>query len=386
MTDHLDPSDSATSHGPDHWDAISRFLAGESSAGDAAEIRQWLGEHPADAHVVAALDRLLPAGGLDAQLAQSTQAGTLTFGRPVDVEGALRRVHAQMETTVSAPALMVGDRRKALLAEARSKGASGPLAPDRTYTRLLWAAAAAVVAAVGVTQWRSRDEGTPTVAQTFNAPVGASDSVLLADGSRVILAPGSNLTVAANYGQGQRGVELEGAAQFTVLHDDKRPFTVRSGSAMIYDLGTVFTVKAVEGRGVVVAVTEGSVRLSDVSTTGTTRSITLAAGDRGRLGTDGTLVSERGSVTPDESAWVVGKLVYTDASLAEVQADLRRWYGVELVVNDSAWRARSIQSHAFTSEPVEKFVERLTNMWGALPATRSHDTLFVDRSGDRFKH
>ena len=52
---------------------------------------------------------------------------------------------------------------------------------------------------------------------------------------------------------------------------------------------------------------------------------TLQAGDRGRLRADGTVVSERGSVTPDEAAWVVGKLVYRDAPLDEVQADLRRW-------------------------------------------------------------
>lgn len=379
MTDHLDPSDSARSPSPDQWDAIARFLAGESSVGEAAEIRQWLIDHPGDAQVVAAIDCLLPASGQDAQLAQSAQPGTLTFVRPVDVEAALRRVHAAMETTVSAPTLTaVGEPRNARLPIRTVVPAK------RSYTGAMWAAAAAIVAAVGVTQWRSSAEGTLQVAQTFNAPVGASDSVLLSDGSRVILAPGSRLTVAANYGQGQRGVELQGAGQFIVLHDDKRPFSVRSGSAMIYDLGTVFTVKAVEGRGVVVAVTEGSVRLSDWSSTGNSKAITLAAGDRGRLGTDGSLVSERGSVTPDDSAWVEGKFVFRDASLAEVQADLRRWYGVELVVAENV-RTTSITSNGLLSDSVEKSVRNFAAAWGAV-ATRSHDTLFIDRSGDRSKH
>ena len=380
MTDHLDPSDSATPPKPDQWDAIARFLAGESSAGDAADIRQWLGEHPGDAHVVATLDRLLPASGQDSQLVQSPQAGTLPFGRPIDVEGALRRVQAQMETTVSAQTLtMVSEPERRL-----PKRTTVP--PKRSYAGAWWAAAAAVVAAIGVTQWQANNDGPSTVAQTFNARRGASDSVLLSDSSRVVLAPGSKLTVAANYGRGQRSVELEGDAQFTVVHDAMRPFSVRSGSAMIHDLGTVFTVKAVEGKGVVVAVIEGSVSLSDMSPSGNMKAITLAAGDRGRLGTDGKLVSERGSVTPDESAWVVGKLVYVDASLAEVQADLRRWYGVELVVTDSVWRTRSITTQGMVSEPLDKLMGRLTTMWGEAVVKKSGDSLIVDRSGDRSKH
>jgi len=379
MTDHLEPSDAATPPNPDQWDAIARFLAGESSAGAAADIRQWLSEHPGDAQVVAAIDRLLPASGQDARLAQIPQAGTLPFGRPIDVEGALRRVHAQMETTVTGPTLpRVGELERRL--PTRSA-----VSPKRSYTGAWWAAAAAVVAAVGFTQWRVGNEGAPAVAHIFSAPVGASDSVLLSDGSQVILAPGSKLTVAGNYGRGQRNVELQGEGQFTVRHDAKRPFSVRSGSAMINDLGTVFTVKAVEGQGVVVAVTEGSVSLMDMSPTGNTKAITLAAGDRGRLSTDGQLVSERGSVTPDESAWVVGKLVYRDASLAEVQADLRRWYGVELVVGDSAWRALPITTGGVVTELPEKMVDRIAAMLGGV-VTRHLDTLYIDRSGDRSKH
>ena len=77
MTDHLDPSDSDSSPNPDQWDAIARFLAGECSAGDAADIRQWLSEHPGDAHTVAAIDRLLPLNGQDVGLAKSPEAKAL---------------------------------------------------------------------------------------------------------------------------------------------------------------------------------------------------------------------------------------------------------------------------------------------------------------------
>ena len=102
---------------------------------------------------------------------------------------------------------------------------------------MLLAAAALAIAAVGVTRWQIGTD-TTTVAVTYNTPVGSSDSISLADGSNVILAAGSRLIVAADYGKGQRNVELLGAGHFTVRHDEKRPFSVRAGSAVVRDLGT----------------------------------------------------------------------------------------------------------------------------------------------------
>lgn len=377
MTDHLQPSDPANT--PDQWDAIARFLAGEASAGESADVRQWLSEHPDDARVVAALDALLPRSIQDEQLAASVSMGALPFGRPVDVESALRRVHAQMETTPAAPTLTVSRSTKA------PKVSAPPAATSQSWGKIAFAAAAVAVAAAGITSYRSAGNSAETVAVTYNTPVGTSDSVTLSDGSQVILAAGSRLIVAANYGDGQRNVELQGAGRFTVKHDEKRPFSVRVGSALIKDLGTVFTVKAVDGAGVVVAVTEGSVALSDSSPAKVAAAVNLQAGDRGRMLADGSVVSERGTVTPEEAAWVAGKVVYHDATLAEVQADLRRWYGVELVVADSTLRSRSVTTDLVTTEPAEQFVNRLATMMEGV-VTKRGDTLFVDRSGDRLKH
>ncbi|MEO7997258.1 MAG: FecR domain-containing protein [Gemmatimonadaceae bacterium] len=381
MTDHPRPSDPANT--PDQWDAIARFLAGEASAGEAADARLWLSEHPDDARVVASLDALLPPSIADAQLADTAAGGNaagsaLPFGRPIDVESALRRVHAQMLTTSTAPALTVSRQARS------NRTPAIAMKRPHSWSKVGWAAAAALVAGVAVTNWRSGLK-TEAAVLTYNTPVGTSDSVVLSDGSKVILAAGSRLIVAANYGNGQRNVELQGAGQFTVKHDARRPFSVRSGSAVIRDLGTTFTVKAVDGAGVVVAVSEGSVSLSDSTATHVGAAVNLLAGDRGRLRADGTVLSERGSVTPDEAAWVVGKLVYRDAPLAEVQADLRRWYGVELIVRDPTLATPTITTQGATNEPAVKLAEKLAFSWGGVVIQRG-DTLFVERSGDRPKH
>src|SRR3954468_24269054 len=49
-----DPSGSSI-----EWEAIARYLAGESSEEESARIAQWLAEHKADAALLAALDKTL---------------------------------------------------------------------------------------------------------------------------------------------------------------------------------------------------------------------------------------------------------------------------------------------------------------------------------------
>ncbi|MBC8088160.1 MAG: FecR domain-containing protein [Phycisphaerae bacterium] len=372
MTDQPTPPDSATT--PYQWAAIAGFLAGEGSAGDTAAIRQWLQEHPNDAQVVASLESLLPTTAV-ASAPRSSGNGALAFERPVDTESALNRMHARMQ----AEGQRAAHHTRPSTLGSRSKTAFTP-AP-KPWTPMLWAAAAAVIAVVGVSQLRRGTAAIPSVAVTYDTPVGATDSVTLSDGSLVILAAGSRLTVSANYGQGQRDVELQGEGRFTVKHDATRPFAVRIGSALVRDLGTVFTVKSI-GSAVVVAVTEGSVSLSDSAQSHRAQAVDLNAGDRGRLLADGSVVSERGTVTSDEASWVVGKLVYRDASFAEVQADLRRWFGVELVVSDSALRGNSITAYGTIGEPVKNLIAQLEGMMGGVATTRG-DSVFIAPAGGK---
>ena len=78
--------------------------------------------------------------------------------------------------------------------------------------------------------------------------------------------------------------------------------------------------------------------------------------------------------------------------------DLQRWYGVRLVVRDTAWAAQTITTQGEAREPVDRMIGRLTGMWGEGAVVTKHgDSLIVvdrsnndrpigDRSGDRSKH
>lgn len=337
-----DPRAPLPGQDPERWDAIARYLAGESAPAEAAEVRRWLEEHPRDAALVSALDGLLDH-------AVSRPAA------PVDVEGALARVHGRMD----APAVVSLRDRTAARSAARAAGSSRPA----WRTPLVRAAALLAIAGGGAAWWSSRGhEGATAAALVHETGVGERDSVRLADGTLAVLGPQSRLEVTAGYGAARRDVRLVGEGFFEVTHDDARPFTVLAGDAAVRDIGTAFTVRATRG-AVRVAVTEGAVLLRPASRADA-EGVVLHEGDVGRLDAGAEAQAERGVAGVDELAWRSGRLVFRDAPLDEVAAALSRWYGVELEVADSTLRARRLTA-SFEGEPVERVLQVIGLALGA---------------------
>jgi transmembrane sensor len=78
----------------------------------------------------------------------------------------------------------------------------------------------------------------------------------------------------------------------------------------------------------------------------------LRQGDRGTLD-DGRMTAERAAATEDDLAWTRGRLVFRDAPLEQVAADLRRWYGVELRAGDDAVAARRLTASFGEEAPAD---------------------------------
>lgn len=319
------------------WDAIARFLAGESSAEEARSVQLWLEANPAEQDLVTRLD---------AALATDAPAD-------IDVEAALARVHARMHDGTDAaqtPRLTVTSNR----------------APTRWRTITVGGLlAAAAVAGVMFTMRQSAPITPPTesAAHTYATRVGQRDSVKLADGSRVLLGPDSRLTVPADYGTSARTVQLRGDGYFDVQHDATKPFAVYVGSAVIEDIGTTFTVESDAGDTTSVAVVNGSIRLRGSSSSPNGGAV-LAAGDRGSIDARGNVKLERQSVRDDDTAWTTGRLVFRDASLARVAGEIHRWYGVTLRIEDRSLLNRHVTA-TFAGEPIDQVLKILGLTLGA---------------------
>jgi transmembrane sensor len=260
----------------------------------------------------------------------------------VDVEAALQRVKARF-----------GEAKVYELPTRKS-------IPERSSmgwrSNLIGVAAGIAVLAAGALIWRATQRGpdapAPMIAaQTFETGVGETDSLRLPDGTRVVLAPGSRLGFASDYGSKTRRVELLGEALFDVAHDDARPFSVLAGTATIRDIGTTFTVRHFDEANIEVAVTRGSVVLHR-SDRQEREGIVLRAGDLGVFNR-GLATLHRAAVTAADTAFVSGRLVFEETPMPVVAAELQRWYGVTLRLDDREVASQHITA-SFKGEPVRE--------------------------------
>lgn len=341
------------------WEALARYVSGESAPDEVDALRRRLAEHPGDSALVEALDRAIARP-------------TVPAADAVDVESALRQVKARRDT--SAP-LRLAPRPITRVAEHRR--------PVFTSRMPFFAIAAAAILAVSLLLWRRvvpHERATVASSTTFETTVGERDSLRLPDGTLVMLAPRSRVTLAAGYGDAHRTVELQGEAFFEVAHDDSHPFVVRAGAAAIRDIGTAFTVRE-EGRdSVVVAVTTGTV-LMRVAASSADSGVVLHAGDMGTLGPAGRVVAQRGAGEKAPVRFVGGALVFRDATMAEVAGELHRWFGISFHVADAGVAGRRL-SATFTGESPQQVLDVIRTALGAEFELRGDTVVARSAKGD----
>ena len=318
---------------PEDWDRVARYLAGEAEPREAESTRRWL---EADA------ERLAMVNALQTALENVSREDS----RNPDVESALRKVKSGFDRTKSI----------SVSASAGRDNSGWMLAP------YLKAAAVLLVLLGGAFLWRDiSGSGSGSIARTFATTVGERRQFRLADGTGVVLGPESRLIV--NPHSSDRSVSLEGDGYFTVVHDASRPFTVRVGTVKIEDIGTAFSIQTDERGGIRVAVASGSVALGPHGADRGSAEV-LRARDRATVNSSGIVGVERSAVSDDDLAWVQGRLVFRDAPVIQVGAELYRWYGVRLRVADSTLSNLHLTA-SFSGESVDRVLNVIALSLGA---------------------
>ncbi len=275
---------------------LARYLAGEASAAEQAAIEAWAASDYANQTELTQLRAMF-----------GTKPTTATW----NIDIAWTTVARQL------------DRPRAEI----------EVIPIRRPFAVRWLAAAAVLLAAGGGAWFYSQSGPAEVA--FRTAVGQQQTIDLSDGSRVILAPASTLTVHAGFGRKTRSLSLTGQAWFEVGHDASRPFRVQVGAVSIEDLGTEFEVEA-HSSEIRIAVAKGSVAIHATSST----PVQVNAGDVATVvaGGQGTVAHQ----APVErlTSWRQGTLAFEDRTLGEVAEELRHWYDVSFVLNGNAGTRR----------------------------------------------
>ncbi len=260
----------------------------------------------------------------------------------------------------------------AMLATAAPASVNDNAVPRRAATPRAWAgwSAAAAAMLLAVAAYPLLERGDSTYA-TVTAP-GEQRVVALADGTRIAMNGGSRITLHRN---DPRLARLDrGEATFSVVHDAARPFTVEAGDDRIQDVGTVFNVALAAG-ATEIGVAEGAVLYNPAE-----EAVPLKAGQTLRAAPDGTRIS-LGSAAPDAiGTWRYGRLVYRDARIGQVAADVSRYLGVA-VTADPAVAGRLFDGVIILDHDAPRLLARLAPLLdvAARPSDRGWRLIPPDR-------
>lgn len=200
----------------------------------------------------------------------------------------------------------------------------------------------------------------PAVQDTLYATaVGAHREIVLEDGSRISLDTDTRLRVA--YRDTERSLFLEhGRAFFQVAHEH-RPMRIRSAHGGVRVVGTAFELDQ-RADALDITLIEGKVELLPLLS-GNARDATprpMMAGHRARL-TVGHAPHIEASGTSSPPAWLSGRLVFEDATLAEALIEFNRYSLEQLVIDDPALAGIRLTG-VFRSDAPQTFVGALREL------------------------
>jgi transmembrane sensor len=315
------------------WTLVARYLAGETSPRERADMERWIAAEPGRADEMSELRRWWE----DAASLPSPSRVDAMWG------GLRQRMHAADPESAGITKGMSTSRRPAPVL------LLSPRAPQR---RVAWrlvagAAAASVLVLGGSLLWRARlAPSGMAVAETpsreFSTARGQRATIRLVDGTRVELGFASTLRVRP-FESGRRELHLQGEAVFDVVHDSTRPFIVHAANAVTEDLGTTFGVRAYPGENAVqVVVVSGRVAMRPRDPAPSGAGAVLGPGQLGHLDASGRLEVTSGVDTSAYVAWLAGRVAFHNTRLEDVAAELERRFDVTIRLVDPRLRARRV--------------------------------------------
>jgi transmembrane sensor len=302
------------------WSLLHRHLAGETSLEDESRFAEWVSAASGRREFVESLRTM----------GESTRAQRPAFNKA--------RAWNRMREEVDPASGRQTGRSVARRTPTEKPGAFPGTRAVRPLSTI--AATIAVALGVGLTVRAVSHRTVPTTPGREYATSRAQRlSVMLADGTRLTLAPASRVRVAADYGRSTRELALEGEALFNVRHDDAHPFRVVAANAVTEDIGTRFVVRAYTGDNAVrIAVAEGRVSLTRRGGRVTARVAEgpepLGAGDLATVTGQGITVTHDANLT-GLVAWTQGRLVFDRTPLRDAVQDLARTFDMDITVSDS---------------------------------------------------
>ncbi len=195
---------------------------------------------------------------------------------------------------------------------------------------------------------------------TLIVPRGGEYSVVLSDGTRVMVNSMSKLVFPVNFLGDKREVVLEeGEAYFQVAFDESRPFIVTVKGVEVEVLGTSFNIKAyTDDNYSYTTLVEGRVKLNS---TGLPSDVQILEPDQQAVFNPVSYDFTIHQVDAKQIVrWTTGKYLFTDQTLEEIMKTLSRWYDFEYNFEDESIKAMRFEGGLNKYESIAPILDIIT--------------------------
>ncbi|ACU62710.1 FecR family protein [Chitinophaga pinensis] len=197
--------------------------------------------------------------------------------------------------------------------------------------------------------------------QVMKVADGNHATLMLKDGTRIVINGGSELLYPENFEGAERMVVLkEGEAYFDIAKDAAHPFVVKTQQMRVRVLGTSFSVRDYkEETRASISVNSGRVALESLLKTGPW--LELNAGNGSITDKyEGTITKHDIDVSAT-TAWIRGEFNFHDAALQDVLQVLQHKYAVRFEVRDSTLLKRRFTA-TFRNNSIQNIMQQLKLM------------------------
>lgn len=164
---------------------------------------------------------------------------------------------------------------------------------------------------------------------TVNTPKGSRETILLEDGSRIVLNAASRIRYPQHFSGNHRDIYLEeGEAWFEAAPGAENSFAVHAGNVTTVALGTTFNIRAyTHEQRITVALLTGKVKV----TTGSQPSVILQPSEQASYDLRSLQLVKTAFDTEAVTGWQKGYLIFKDASYEQVRRGIENRYGVTII-------------------------------------------------------
>lgn len=219
-----------------------------------------------------------------------------------------------------------------------------------------WAAVIVVAFTSAFIFFSVKENSFENASNTISVPPGQHVNISLSDGTKVFLNAGSTFTYPSFFAKDKRNVELNGEAFFEVTPNGEKPFIVKTKYCDVEVLGTKFNVEAYHNENSFsTALMEGEVRIKN--------NLNPSNVIRLRPNLKTTLIAGQLSVSTITDyniyKWKEGLICFENLNFNNLMKRLEKYYGVELIVENSTLAEHSFSGTFRMTDGVEHLLNVL---------------------------